>query len=389
MISRPYMIDNESFQYDKNFKLTDSLSVRINRSLPPELKRLIFRFIDHDTRIKMLLDKRPYLVTGSARLPTDVLNANKKNPFHSLLNSLNFAKMYQEGFVKQLFKYNTTSRRWFLKSALHNILPMRVVLTLQKSDALLLHANVRHINYEHPVHTILSTFRKSYQVVSRNNIREAKILCTHWSDESKVPVGALSLLVDTTTFDTTIDNYLRNFGFKFIIAIDYYIRMVTKKKFIKREAKREVVRQNEERYSMMGENELSRKYNKYMNRIEAKAVVVAKKALKAAQKEAEKVAAEVVAKALKATKAAEKVAAKAAKAAKVEEKAVKAAEKAAEKAAKAAKAAEKAEEKAAKAEEKALEKALKAEKVAAAKAAKAGRTPSVSLFMSALVAQGI
>ena len=85
----------------------------IRKRLCPELKRYIFQYIDIETRIQMLLEKRQYFVTGSTRLPTNDLNANLQNPFWSLLGGQRLATIYKEGWLKQLFDLKGTN--WFIK----------------------------------------------------------------------------------------------------------------------------------------------------------------------------------------------------------------------------------------------------------------------------------
>ena len=72
--------------------------------LPVELKRLIFKFIDIDTRLNMLLDKRPYLLTGENRPEFNNsyngLGINDPdNPMASVLNPQELLSIYLKGFL--------------------------------------------------------------------------------------------------------------------------------------------------------------------------------------------------------------------------------------------------------------------------------------------------
>jgi len=195
--------------------------------LPPELKRYIFQYIDIETRIQMLLQNRPYLLTGSMRPPNEELNANGKNPFYYLFNGYNTQKIMKQGWVKQFFVCDGT--KWKANTEIKTICPPSQILTTN----VLLNPNLREnrklVTYNHPIVRIFDKFRK-------NNMN---------SHTLSVPIAALTLLIQTDSFDSNINYYLRNKGFKFIIAMSIFIDKIQKFQDKALELKKEILNRSE------------------------------------------------------------------------------------------------------------------------------------------------
>ena len=241
--------------------------------LPAELRREIFKFIDIETRISMMLDKRPYLVRGRERLPEETLNANNKNPFHSLLNGNNFTNIYLNGFVKQLFYYNETSRSWYPKKELFNLFESdSQLISILTSSGVDLRTEAKMVTFNHTVLLMLDNFRKKYPVSNAG-------ISARWDEVSSVPICALSLLLKTK-YNMDIDYFIRKKGFKFMIATDCLIRKKKHLKFLKKQE----ARPRRERNEMYQEEVYTRRYNKRKLKADKKEAKVAKKVAIVAKK---------------------------------------------------------------------------------------------------------
>ena len=233
--------------------------------LPPELKRYIFQYIDIETRIQMLLQNRPYLLTGSMRPPNEELNANGKNPFYYLFNGYNTQKIMKQGWVKQFFVCDGT--KWKANTEIKTICPPSQILTTN----VLLNPNLREnrklVTYNHPIVRIFDKFRK-------NNMK---------SHTSSVPIAALTLLIQTDSFDSNINYYLRNKGFKFIIAMSIFIDKIQKFQDKALELKKEILNRSE----MGHEDRMSQSLNvRIRNERKVAAKVQAKRAKEQAKVQA-------------------------------------------------------------------------------------------------------
>tara|TARA_B110000967_G_scaffold155871_1_gene160713 strand:- start:636 stop:1688 length:1053 start_codon:yes stop_codon:yes gene_type:complete len=218
--------------------------------LPAELRREIFKFIDIETRISMMLDKRPYLVRGRERLPEETLNAiEKKNPFYSLLNSANFTNIYLNGFVNEIFYYNQRSRRWLLRKELFKLFPTHEITTISSGAGVNLRSESRIITFNNSVHTTLDRFRRKYPVSNAG-------ISARWSEVSSVPICALSLFLKTKDNINT-DYYLRKKGLNLMIAIDCLIKTKIQNIRIRKEKARPLIEMNE----MFQEEVYTRRYN--------------------------------------------------------------------------------------------------------------------------------
>ena len=246
--------------------------------LPAELRREIFKCIDIETRISMMLEKRPYLVRGPERLPEETLNENKKNPFNSLLNGEDLAKIYYDGFVKQIFKYNQQTRRWGLKSEPNKILKTDTIVGIPSRLAINLRCETQTLNYNHIVHSTLDAFRKRYSVSGYSTT-----ILAPWNERQHVPICALSLFLKIK-YNSEIDYYLRKKGFNFMIATDCYIQNKYEKVRIKKENARREKQQQNEKWCMLAAEKETRLYNKLKEKADKKAAILAKKTARSEQK---------------------------------------------------------------------------------------------------------
>ena len=207
--------------------ISKELNMKYILRMPLEMRREIFKFIDIETRIDMLLQTHPYLVRGPKRLDEDTLNAEGNNPFHSLFGGLfngeQYANIYLNGFVKKLF-YKQNSR-WCLKPSMLEFLPSDYIHAYSSRDAYNVNATQQTLSFNHSIHTLFVNFRKKCPVAD-NKIR------VRWNEVANVPINALSLLLNTISFDANIDYNLRKIGWRFLIAIDCFIKTVKHKKHI-------------------------------------------------------------------------------------------------------------------------------------------------------------
>jgi len=198
--------------------ISKELNMKYILRMPLEMRREIFKFIDIETRIDMLLQTHPYLVRGPNRLDEDTLNAEGNNPFHSLSGGLfnyeQYVNIYVKGFVKQLF-YKQNSR-WCLKPSILKFLPSNYIHAYSSRDAYNINATRTNMEFKHPIHALFVNFRKKCEFGGVTN----------------VPINALSLLLTTNSFDANIDYNLRKIGWRFLIAIDRFIKTVKHKKHI-------------------------------------------------------------------------------------------------------------------------------------------------------------
>ena len=277
--------------------------------LPAELRREIFKCIDIETRISMMLEKRPYLVRGPERLPEETLNENKKNPFHSLLSGADLVKIYYDGFVKQIFKYNEQTRRWELKSDTNKVLKTDNIISIPSRQGTNLRIEAQPIKFNHIVHSSLDAFRKTYSVSG-----DRGTILTSFSERQHVPIGALSLFLKIK-YNSEVDYYLRKKGFQFMIATDCYIQNKYEQVRIKKENARREKQEQKEKLCMLDAEYETMRYNKLKAKADKIAAILAKKTARAEQKtaaanaKAEKKAAAIAKKAAAANAKAEKKAA--------------------------------------------------------------------------------
>ena len=236
--------------------------------LPQELKRLVFGFIDIDTRLSMLLEKRPYLLTGEKR-PTfnDGLGlTDPSNPMAYCLDSKDILKIYKNGFLHPFYYYERATRRWCRQRHFDNpkLFSKRYVQCNKISDLTTgLHINPTRVAMIHPVHNEFSIFRRAIQYNSTQIIHRHGVT---WQNEHMVPVLALSLLLNTNAYDPNINYYLRKKAFNFI----YEITRVVEPKIIEQKRKDQLALdaieragENNQRCSMGIEDKLSIKLRKF------------------------------------------------------------------------------------------------------------------------------
>jgi hypothetical protein len=189
-----------------------------------ELRRLIFSFIDIDTRITMLLDARPYLKRNSTRPADDVQDTIDNDPFRSLFTPKQITKIYRKGFINKLFFYQ--HHQQYVNTEITQMAPPQGFISYPiKSNGL--HADPELLYFNHPIVNILRNFSERFPI---RNLKIIQNPAYTWVPNSWVPVAALSLLSDTVTFNTNIDYYLRKKAFAFIIAIDSFTRPKMEKK---------------------------------------------------------------------------------------------------------------------------------------------------------------
>lgn len=194
-----------------------------------ELRRLIFSFIDIDTRITMLLDARPYLKRNSTR-PEDAVHDYQhhgtidNDPFISVFTPMQINKIYRKGFIHKLFFYNR--HKQYVKTEITQMAPSQTVISYPiNSNGL--HTDPELLYFNHPIVNILRNFSERFPL---RNLKISHNPAYTYVPDRRVPIMALSLLSDTVTFNPTIDYYLRKKAFAFIIAIDYFTRPKMEKK---------------------------------------------------------------------------------------------------------------------------------------------------------------
>ena len=243
--------------------ISKELNMKYILRMPLEMRREIFKFIDIETRIDMLLQTHPYLVRGPKRLDEDTLNAEGNNPFHygfnvnGLFNGEQYANIYLNGFVKQLF-YKENGR-WILKPSMLEFLPSDYIHAYSSRDAYNVNATQQTLSFNHSIHTLFVKFRKKCPIVDKK-------IHVRWNEVANVPINALSLLLNTNSFDANIDYNLRKIGLRFLIAIDCFIKTVRHKKHI------DWLKQNERRLMVLEDesSNIERKIQAKQAKVQAK-----------------------------------------------------------------------------------------------------------------------
>jgi hypothetical protein len=241
----------------------------IRKRLCPELKRYIFKYIDIETRIQMLLEKRPYFATGSTRLPNTDINANHKNPLVSLLSGQQLTTIYKEGWLNQLFELKGT--KWNPKPDLKRVCPSDMIITPLFGNGAINLGVVSEKDYLHSVITTLTQFRRN---VKLNNTT----FSTGWAMNNAhlIPTAALSLLLNINALNDDINYYLRKKGFRFMIAMIKFIDKIQYKKDEQKKKQQEITNRYTNRVNMENEDRRS----KAVEKAEKKRAVIAAKAAK-------------------------------------------------------------------------------------------------------------
>ena len=117
-------------------------------------------------------------------------------------------------------------------------LPSDYIHAYSSRDAYNVNATQQTLSFNHSIHTLFVNFRKKCPVAD-NKIR------VRWNEVANVPINALSLLLNTISFDANIDYNLRKIGWRFLIAIDCFIKTVKHKKHI------DWLKQNERRLMVL------------------------------------------------------------------------------------------------------------------------------------------
>ena len=132
--------------------------------LPNELKRLTYQLLDIDTKIDMLLDKYPYLKVGPTRLEANGhWSEDKTNPIAYCLSDKERVDLYKIGFLKPLYKYDYTTRKWssnvFADTKLFPKSGISCYSTKSFTNGLRGNCPVR--SYVHPIQAEFDKFRRS------------------------------------------------------------------------------------------------------------------------------------------------------------------------------------------------------------------------------------
>ena len=203
----------------------------IQTRLPAEMKRYIFKYIDINTRIKMIQDSNPFLEIGTERNITDV-----ENPFERELDWRDAAYVYTEGWMKQLFMLHNNGN-WYANNEFRKLCPNTKILTAfsnknQQNTHFVLNKNPCYKYYNHNIITIMDHFRLSIKMdnFGFNNV--------YFATYRKVPIAALALLLHTDGGDIDINYFLRKKAFKFMIGMVKYLQ-AKKEKREKAKAERE------------------------------------------------------------------------------------------------------------------------------------------------------
>jgi hypothetical protein len=268
----------------------------IQTRLPAEMKRYIFKYIDINTRIKMIQDSNPFLEIGTERNITDI-----ENPFERELDWRDAAYVYTEGWVKQLFMLHNGN--WYANNEFRKLCPNTKILTAvsnknQQNIHLILNKNPCYKYYNHNIITIMDHFRLS---IKMDNYGFHNVYITN---NRKVPIAALALLLQTDGGDIDINYFLRKKAFKFMIGMVKYLQ-AKKEKREKAKAEREAriaakkAEREAKRAAKLEEKRAARaavKEEKAAARAAARAAVREEKAAARAIVREEKVAAKVQAK---------------------------------------------------------------------------------------------
>jgi len=191
--------------------------------LPNELKRLTYQLLDIDTKIDMLLDKYPYLKVGPTRLEANGhWSEDKTNPIAYCLSEKERVDLYKIGFLKPLYQYDNTKRKWssnvFADTKLFPRSGISCYSTKSFPNGLRGNCPVR--SYVHPIQSEFDKFRRSIGYNKSGFKTHYTISRNHYH---LIPVLALALFTTTDAYDININYYLRKKGFNYIYEILRYI----------------------------------------------------------------------------------------------------------------------------------------------------------------------
>lgn len=178
--------------------------------LPTDLQREIFKLIDIDTKLDLLLDNDD-LVRWFTEQELSVV--------------------YKQGYVCKLFHYDNSRRRWLINADFVDMLPKTTFYSYPTSTIWNIFEDTILLTARHPVFDIIESLRM--QDIGSNIVR----------------IGlSIALMINTDTFDMKFNYYIRKLAFNILIAMNVYKRTCIKSRKIREdqriqnELERELVR---------------------------------------------------------------------------------------------------------------------------------------------------
>ena len=178
--------------------------------LPTDLQREIFKSIDIDTKLDLLLDNDD-LVRWFTEQELSVV--------------------YKQAYLCKLFHYDNSRRRWLINTDFVDMLPKTTFYSYPISTILNIFENTILLTARHPVFDIIERLRM--QDIGSNIVRLGL---------------SIALMSNTDTFDMKFNYYIRKLAFNILIAMNVYKRTCIKSRKIREdqriqnELERELVR---------------------------------------------------------------------------------------------------------------------------------------------------
>lgn len=192
--------------------------------LPYDLQREIYKSIDIDTRLKVLMYNYPSLEIENQ----ERISENADDIFEWFTDE-ELAFIYKNGYICKLF-YKNSSTRWVLNPSFLAKLPVTRIYGYARNAQSNWNTELQNLTYYHHVFNMIDTLRTHpLQTVKR------KINST------------LSLLIYTDVYDINFNYYLRKLAYQFIIASNVYKRtcIVARNAYAEQQQQLAIIRENE------------------------------------------------------------------------------------------------------------------------------------------------
>ena len=178
--------------------------------LPTDLQREIFKLIDIDTKLDLLLDNDGLV---------------------GWFTEQEISVVYKQGYVCKLFNYDNSRRRWLINSDFVDMLPKTTFYSYPTSTISNIFEDAIMLTVRHPVFDIIESLRM--QDIASTKFR----------------IGlSIALMINTNVFDMKFNYYIRKLAFNILIAMNVYKRTCIKSRKIREdqriqnELERELVR---------------------------------------------------------------------------------------------------------------------------------------------------
>lgn len=184
--------------------------------LPYELQREVYKLIDFDTKMSVVMDRYPTMQRDSQR--HEVVNTSNVNDIFEWFTEKELSVIYRQGYLCKLFQYNERTRRWQLSPTFLSILPTITMRGYSYATIANMSEEPQQINMTHPVYDMIDRLRAQ----DIGSVKTRLIL-------------SLSVMMNTDVGDMQFNYYIRKVAYQIIVASNVYKRTCVKAR-IRREA---------------------------------------------------------------------------------------------------------------------------------------------------------